>query len=134
MHVQVHVSICDNFALLCAFRSSLATSTVRVRGGKVAWSVVTLMVSAARCSFPYYNQPATFDGRQIRVQQMCVDYGRAVWRLCDNFKPMINLLVTQALSTSDCMCLTIPILTYVSTTQCLLNLNSLWQQKYSGLQ
>ena len=59
----------------------------------------------------------------------------AVWRLCDNVKPMINLLVTQALSTSDCMCLmTIPILTHVGTIQCLLNLNSLWQQKYSGLQ
>ena len=66
---------------------------------------------------------------------MCLNYGRmAVVTLCDNVKPMINLLVTQALSTSDCMCLTIPILTYVSTTQCLLNLNSLWQQKYSGLQ
>ena len=36
--------------------------------------------------------------------------------------PMINLLVTEALSTSDCMCLmTIPILTHVCTTQYLFN-------------
>ena len=134
--VCVHVSIWDNFTLLCASRSSLATSTVRVRGGVVAWSVITLLVSAARSSFPYYNQPATFNGRQnqstTNVRRLST---MAVWRLCDSVKPMINLLVTQALSTSDCMCLMkIPILTHVGTTQCLLNLNSLWQQKYSGLQ
>ena len=35
--VCVHVSIWDNFTLLCASRSSLATSTVRVRGGEEWW-------------------------------------------------------------------------------------------------
>ena len=49
-----------------------------------------------------------------------MDNGRPL-RLFNNL-PMINLLVTEALSTSDCMCLmTIPILTHVCTTQYLFN-------------